>query len=299
MSRKPAQLAFDAITIEGGLLTPDFLVSLAELKAARQTPADYHLPRGIQVRDEIGRAWRIASAYWPDVEAAVASGGQVSASMSTILREAFGWGSLTPAAEPAIIDGRSYPVSALAVTGTVPVVLGSPISDLDKPLVNYGDGQKRRSAFGLVQEYLNAASTALWGIATNGLVLRVTRDNASLTRPSWIEADLARIMREERYADFSALWLLLHESRFGSIGAPVHDCVLEQWRSASAAAGIAARERLRDGVEAALRELGNGFLQHPANASLRAQLQSGALEAAGLQQQLLRLVYRLIFLLVA
>jgi hypothetical protein len=106
-------------------------------------------------------------------------------------------------------------------------------------------------------------------------------------------------MREERYADFSALWLLLHESRFGSIGAPVHDCVLEQWRSASAAAGIAARERLRDGVEAALRELGNGFLQHPANASLRAQLQSGALEAAGLQQQLLRLVYRLIFLLVA
>jgi hypothetical protein len=66
-----------------------------------------------------------------------------------------------------------------------------------------------------VQEYLNAQDGALWGVASDGLTLRIIRDNASLTRPAWIEADLQRIFSEERYADFAALWLLLHETRFG------------------------------------------------------------------------------------
>src|SRR6185312_13656733 len=196
------------------------------------------------------------------------------------------------------VEGRSFPISAFALGGTVPVVFATASTDLDKALSGFGDEQKRRSAFGLVQEYLNATA-ALWGVATNGVTLRITRDNASFTRLSWIEADLARIMREERYADFSLLWLLLHESRFGSPAGLQHECILEQWRVASASAGMAARDRLRDGVEAALRELGNGFLQHPANVALRERLQSGSLDPAGYQQQLLRLIYRLIFLLVA
>ncbi len=299
MTRRTARLGFDAISIEGGLLTPDYLATIAALEAPRQTPADYRIPRGLQVRDEIGRAWRIALAHWPDVERAAGAGESVVESMTAILRDAFGWASLATARDPRIVDGRRFPISATALGDTVPLVFASGGADLDKPLVNFGDGRKRRSAFGLLQEYLNAVPNALWGVTTNGLALRITRDNASLTRPAWIEADVARIMREERYADFSALWLLLHESRFGSDSAPAYECPLEVWRAASAAAGTTARERLRDGVEVALRELGNGFLQHPANDALRSRLKSGALEPAGYQQQLLRLVYRLIFLLVA
>lgn len=299
MRRRSARFGFDALSIEGGLFTPDFLVTIADLKAPRQSAADYRVPRGIQVRDEIGRAWRIALAYWQDVESAVAGGGSVVAPMTAILRDAFGWTSLVTTATPRTIEERAFPISASALDDTVPLVFASGGSDLDKPLVNFGDGHKRRSAFGLLQEYLNAASSALWGVTTNGLALRITRDNAALTRPAWIEADLARIMREERYADFSALWLLLNESRFGSAGAPPHECSLEAWRAASASAGTAARDRLRDGVEVAIRELGSGFLQHPANGPLRERLQSGALDPAGYQQQLLRLVYRMIFLLVA
>jgi len=297
--KRPTRLGFDAIGIEGGLLTPDFLAMIAELRAPRQTPADYRVPRGIQVRDEIGRAWRIALAHWQDVESAVAAGGSVIGPVTAILRDAFGWTSLTTTTAPPVVEERAFPISASALDGSVPLVIASGGTDLDKPLVNFGDGHKRRSAFGLLQEYLNATPSALWGVTTNGVALRITRDNASLTRPAWIEADLARIMREERYADFSALWLLLNESRFGAAGAPPHECPLEAWRAASASAGTAARDRLRDGVEVAIRELGNGFLQHPANDALRGRLQAGALDPAGYQQQLLRLVYRLIFLLVA
>jgi hypothetical protein len=85
-------------------------------------------------------------------------------------------------------------------------------------------------------------------LAANGLNLRLTRDNASLTRPAYIEADLKRVFEGEDFADFTALWLLLHASRFGTAGAPPSDCPLERWREAGQKEGVAAR-KLRGGVE--------------------------------------------------
>ena len=95
------------------------------------------------------------------------------------------------------------------------------------------------------------------------------------------------------------LWLLVHASRFGVAGTPPSDCALERWRDAGQREGLAARDRLRDGVEAALLSLGGGFLSHPDNASLRERLHSGELALPEFFGQLLRLVYRLIFLLAA
>src|SRR5262245_6161521 len=60
-----------------------------------------------------------------------------------------------------------------------------------------------------------------------------------------------------------------------------------------------ARDRLRDGVEAAVLSLGNGFLEHPDNGALRGMLHGGELTLTDYFGQLLRLVYRLIFLLAA
>src|SRR6185503_16256965 len=154
----------------------------------------------------------------------------------------------------------------------VPVVIAPAESGLDTLSPVFGDGGRRRSAFGLAQEYLNSQDGALWGMTSDGAALRILRDNASLTRPAWIEADLSRIFTEERYADFAALWLLLHESRFGREGQPVTDCALETWRNAGREEGTRAREHLRRGVEEALIALGRGFLAHPENQTLRADL---------------------------
>src|SRR5690606_35311878 len=78
---------------------------------------------------------------------------------------------------------------------------------------------------------------------------------------------------------------------------PPQQCVLEAWYAASREQGTRAREQLRGGVELALRELGQGFLSDPANTALRDRLARGALTPQGYYQQLLRLVYRFIFLL--
>jgi len=56
---------------------------------------------------------------------------------------------------------------------------------------------------------------------------------------------------------------------------------------------------MRDGVEECIRIFADGFLGHPSNESLRNEIGSGRLTAAALYKQFLKLVYRLIFLLVA
>src|SRR6202040_1980953 len=69
------EIAFDALQIEGGLLAADWLAKVAQLKAPFQSEADYAVPKGLNLRDEIGRYWRIAQAYWVDLAAGRAARG--------------------------------------------------------------------------------------------------------------------------------------------------------------------------------------------------------------------------------
>jgi len=300
--RQEAQLAFEALSIEGGLLSADWLARAAQLSAGSQGEADYRIPKGLNLRDEIGRYWRIAQAHWSEFVAGRAGGADPRALTERfvygLLREGFGFASLALVA-PAELEGRSYPIGALALGKGVPIVVAPSGSGLDTLSPAFGDGGRRRSAFGLAQEFLNASDDALWGITTDGITLRILRDNASLTRPSWIEADLASIFTEERYADFAALWLIAHETRFGAADRPPTESPLERWRSAGREEGTRAREHLRKGVEDALLALGQGFLSHPNNHRLRSGLETGVITRDALFQQLLRLVYRLLFLLTA
>ena len=297
-----ARIAFEALSIEGGLLGADWLGRVAQLEATAQAPADYRVPKGLNIRDEIARSWRIAQACFREMEAGRASGGDVHALaerfLDAFLRDAVGFTSLARA-EPTTIDDRVYPIRFFALGNRVPVVMAPTGASLDTPLPEFGDERRRRSAFGLLQEYLNASAAALWGLAADGLSLRIARDNASLTRPAWIEADLGRMFTEELYPDFAALWLLAHESRFGRAGDPPESCTLEVWRETSRQEGTRARDKLSAGFRQALEILGQGFLSHTANRKLRSELHAGELTKEGYSGQLLRLVYRLVFLLTA
>ena len=175
--------------------------------------------------------------------------------MQALLRDGFGFASLLPAPEIER-DGRRFPISFQALDGRAPVVIGGHDADIEAASqARFGDGRRKRSAVGLLQEWLNATAEALWGIAANGLVLRLMRDNASLTRPAWVEADLERIFVERRFADFSILWLLLHETRFGRADAPAADAPLEAWYAGCREQGTAARDALRAGGDKNLRDV--------------------------------------------
>jgi hypothetical protein len=294
-----ATLAFDALTIEGALIAPAMLARIAEQKGGGQAESDYNVPKGLTLRDEIARYFRIGQALFTDLYAiARPSAAATTRFVEALLRDVFGFGDISRVGTRTL-DERLYAVTLEARAGRVPVVVVPPSDELDAPSAHLPSEGRRRSAASAVQDWLNASEGTLWGLCSNGIQLRLVRDNASLTRPAFIQADLRRIFEGEAFADFAALWLLIHASRLGAPGAAPTDCALEQWREAGAKEGTAAREHLRAGVEAALLSLGGGFVGHPDNATLRERLASAALPLPYFFGQLLRLVYRLIFLLAA
>ena len=294
-----AILAFDALTIEGALIAPALLARIAEQKAGGQAESDYNVPKGLTLRDEIARYFRIGQALFRELFASTTPPAAATTRfVETLLRDVFGFADICRVGMR-MFGERLYPVTLETRAGRVPVVVVPPSDELDAPSAHLPSEGRRRSAASAVQDWLNASDDALWGLCSNGAQLRLLRANASLTRPAFIQADLRRIFEGEAFADFAALWLLIHASRFGMPGLAPTDCPLEHWREAGAKEGITARERLREGVEAALLSLGGGFLGHPDNTVLRERLASGALPLPEYFGQLLRLVYRLIFLLAA
>jgi hypothetical protein len=305
-SRSPA-LAFDALTVEGSLIAHAMLARIAQHQAGGQTETDYGIPKGLTLRDEIARYFRMGQALFRELTASPTPSHAATAGfVEKLLTTAFGFTDIQRVGRRTVGD-RTFTLTLEALGGRAPIVVVPPADDLDRPSDHLatdpgsasGAGGRRRSAASALQDWLNAHDGALWGLAANGLNLRLTRDNASLTRPAYIEADLKRVFEGEDFADFTALWLLLHASRFGTAGAPPSDCPLERWREAGQKEGVAARDKLRGGVEEALLSLGNGFLAHAENGPLRDKVKSGELPLPAYFGQLLRLVYRLIFLLAA
>lgn len=291
-------LGFDTLRLEGALLLPDLLEKAAQGKASCQQPEDYHVPRGFTLQEEIGRAFRIAQAQWKvfsggfertDLDAAASA----RAFVEEFLRDALGYTDVRATA-PRSVGERTFPVT-LQAAPSIPVVVAPADLDLDDPdpaFAPQGGGARKKSSFQLLQEYLNAEPEARWGVATNGRKLRLVRDAATLTRPSFIEFDLETMLGQTRYPDFAALWRLLHASRATRQPEPVW----ETWRSDGQREGARVREGLRVGVEAALVTLGEGFLKHPANEPLRRALIAGELKRNEYFEELLRLIYRFIFL---
>lgn len=303
------QQAFESLTVIGGLIGNQVLTDLREPnKLEYRSEADYGLVKGLKLNDEITRYWRIARAHWDqykqELERKDAQPAKLTREWIThLLVDVLQY----PLEQSRTIEigERSFPIRQAAFDGAVPVVISQPAIKLDQPDEAFGvDGQRRKPA-GLLQEYLNATDKTLWGFVSDGKLMRVYRDNPAMTRLAWLEIDFTRLFDEDNLADFAAIWLLLHASRLeprasaeGGPALPEH-CILEQWRTAGQETGERALESLREGVTKALCELGTGFLEHPESASLREALQSETLSRQDFYNQLLRLVYRLLFLLTA
>jgi hypothetical protein len=290
MARKPVvdMSAWPSLSLEGNLIAPAMVASVDRREASEQTEADYRIRKGLTIREEISTAFRVGQSHF-DTFAKVAnpSADATRRLIKAFLQETFGFDDLAPA------DGALSFIAG----GRVPVVVVPPSDEkLDRRSATLSTDRTRSPAFAL-QDHLNEHDETLWGLVTNGTLIRLMRDNASLTRPAYIEADLSQIFTNEDAASFAVLWLLIHRTRFGVAGAPATDCALERWRDAGSKEGEVARDRLAVQVQIALKVLGSGFLE--ANPDLRDKLTSGEINLTEWFNELLRLVYRLIFLMVA
>ncbi len=311
---KPSTLNLPTLRLDGALFLPDVLEKAALGTGRLQTDADYGIPKGLKQKDEYSRAFQIASALWrhfaPQMERADLDASHATASFATeLLRTALGY-PVVGASTGVTVGERHYPVTHMASNGLgkqLPIVIAPHSLGLDDADPRFGvrhadgsaSGTRKKSAFQLMQELLNASPDHQWGLVTNGKTLRLLRDAATLTRPSYLDIDLADLLSGQRYAEFAYAWRLLHASRAGlqasSDPQAQPPVVWEAWREAGQEEGTRVRNGLRLGVTQALLTFGNGFVQHPANASLREALHTGQLSQADYFAQLLRLIYRLIF----
>jgi hypothetical protein len=302
VSQRSQHTMFTTVRSEGAILPMDLLQRIALLDATLDglTPDNYHLLGTEKLNEAINHAWNHLLGAWVTFKSAREKLPERD-SGTTLTRERWllpmfselGYGRLLTA-KPLEINEQSYPISH--GWQHTPIHLVSCKFDLDHAGRNAA-GSLRTSPHSLVQEVLNRSENSLWGFVSNGLQLRVLRNNVSLTRQAYVEFDLEAMMNGEVYADFVLLWLLCHQSRVEA-ERPA-DCWLERWSRTAHQEGTRALEQLRIGVEKAITALGSGFLAHRANTRLKERLRSGKLDTQDYYRQLLRLVYRLIVLFVA
>lgn len=293
---------FIYVKLEGPLLTYDQLKRVLDGKAEGVSPGEYGLAPGEKINEAISREWEKAQRHWQAFRKGL-DGLPSDDPATSLTRERWlmplfsilGYGRLQ-AARGLKANGEDYPISHFFSASPLHL-LGCRVR-LDQKTAGLR-GAARVSPHGLVQEYLNRNGDSLWGIVTNGETLRLLRDNANVARMSYIEFDLLGMMEGGAYGDFALMWMMLHATRIEAREGKPEDCLLEAWAKSSKDNGVRALDDLRVGVEAALKALGAGFIQESFNAKLRSSLQDGMISAQEYLNQLMRLVYRLIFLFVA
>ena len=336
-----------AIQIQGSLLAPDMTSQLVVGSIKGQSPSDFGFGQNDKLADEIAAAWGDAKAYWTAYQRALSrlddneTATKITRELWAIpLLKSLGY-HLEYTAKAEVVDGQTYAISHRAISNK-----NSPITNPELRITNYvseaspkeilqiinyppvhiigcrvkldekpPSGKPRLSAHSLIQEYLNKTEH-LWAIATNGYRWRLLRDCSLMTRLSYIEFDLQQILEGENFAEFGLFYRLFHRSRLPEGMEDGDECLLEYYHQEALQQGGRVRERLRDGVEKALIQLGNGFLQHPQNEALREkfnptpnsesnnpELNNYELRITNYElnyyRQLLRLIYRLLFLMVA
>ena len=292
------------VVAAGGLLSRDVLnhISASDQTLPGTNPTDYGLVQGERIGNAAARSWNRLVGVWANFRQAETRLPDTDRTATTITRERWlkplleelGFVAL-PRARNLSFAEKEYPISH-EWDNTVPIHQLGWRLPVDKRTPGI-TGAAKTSPHSLLQEFLNRSDQHLWGIVTNGQVLRLLRDNATLTRQAYCEFDLQAIFDGDSYSDFQTLWRTCHRTRFEGI--PPASCYLEKWNIESITAGTRALGQLREGVKNAIETIGTGFLFHHHNTQLRHNLRQGDLTTQRFHHQLLRLVYRMLFLLVA
>lgn len=205
------------------------------------------------------------------------------------------------------VSGTGYDITYTCQDlGKMPfIVIGENISaegsidTLDKCSLDYRakGGMRKKSAHATMLEYLNATEN-VYGIISNGQVIRLIRNSGQLVKLTYIEFDLRRMLEEDKYTEFCLMFRLLHSSRFRTSGDS--PCVMERWFNMSIESGNRIRNGLSLAVQKTMETIGNAVLTSEGNCNetLRNAFSEGTMDAAKLNKELIHFIYRLLFLFI-
>lgn len=205
------------------------------------------------------------------------------------------------------VAGTNYDISYTCHDlGKMPfIIIGEGISadgsidTLDKCSLDYRakGGMRKKSAHATMLEYLNATEN-VYGIISNGQILRIIRNSGQLVKLTYIEFDLRHMLEEDKYTEFCLMFRLLHASRFRTSGD--EPCVMERWFNMSIESGNRIRNGLSRAVQTTMETIGNAVLtsEGEGNDALREAFANGTMDATQLNKELIHFIYRLLFLFI-
>jgi hypothetical protein len=287
---------FECLDVKGGMFSIDFLHRIADLDQSIEgiDPETFDEADKSSLDSLIGATWGMVGHLWRTLGNKAIESGEGSKTMAWISRFLDSLGIKlgtkqyqTPEDRPNISRHAHGSLFHVVPTG----------AELDER----GElkGTKRISPHALIQGQLNSSNELTWGLLSNGLKLRLLR---SSNRPSVIEVldfDLLKMFEENHYGDFKLLFILLHRSRWPEDATKHDQCWLETWYKQSNKEGVSALEDLQKCVIRAAECLGTGVIRLRAgNMQLREFLKNDVEAKDILQRELMRLVYRMIFIFV-
>lgn len=293
---------FPSIEIQGSILSTDLLAKIRSEQATFQQGKDFNPDlTNAKLKDEISLAWQEAKGQWTIYKSKLArlKEGETGTTetrnfwISPLLTN-LGY-NLTFNRQSEELNGESFPIGYRdSNLDGFPVYVGGYHESLDKRPENK---QLRVSPHAMVQEYLNY-SEHLYGMVTNGRQLRLLRDASRITRLSYVEFNLEKMMEEDLYSDFVILYRVLHASRMPKKIDGGAESIIERYHQEGLEAGSTIRSKLGDAVKEAIKTLANGFINHPNNTELREAVASDKFSADEYYRHQLRIIYRLLFLFV-
>ena len=221
--------SFPSVRIEGGLLGPDLLDELVAGDLPGQRPGEFGLDGRRNLTAELAAVFADARAYWS------AFGHRLERLQeddlaTTATRDAWvvpllgllGY-ELQRNRRAHEVDGLTFAISHLAgeCNEATPVHIVGARQELGRLPPS---GRPRLAPHSLVQEYLNRTEQ-VWGLVTNGLVLRLLRNSSFVRRQAYIEFDLRKLLEERRFADFAVLYRLMHRTRLRRGAGGADECL--------------------------------------------------------------------------
>ena len=306
-----------SVNIQGNIISSEIIEKIrSEEQGYYQRPSYFDTDHSL--REEIGNAWINAKALW-NIFKSKKERVKDEDSGTTETRKS--WmepflAELNFTATKALVyqhaeSGKRFDISHRddELDG-FPIHLVSFKQSLDKATVN-----GKSSPHALVQEYLNKVEHT-YALVSNGIFLRLLRDSSRIVRISYYEFNLEKMMEEDLFSDFAILYRTLHSSRFKQKNDFPDGCIFETYHLQSLESGSRLRSSLSSAVINALvgypngivsaknqnfkkqTGLANGFILNPHNLELREQIASGGIAADTFYAELLRLIYRFLFLIV-
>ena len=294
---------FPSIDIQGSIISSELLGKIRSEQATFQQGKDFrHDFTTAKLKDEISSAWQDAKGQWTIFQNKLnrLNNGDTGTTetrnfwMVPMLSN-LGY-NLNFNRQSEELNGKLFPISYRdSQLDGFPVYIAGYNESLDKRPENR---QLRVSPHAMVQEYLNY-SEHLYGIVTNGKQLRLLRDASRITRLSYLEFNLQKMMEEDLYSDFVLLYRLLHSSRMPLKIDGGAESIMEKYHQEGLEAGSTIRDKLGKAVKDSILDLAKGFINHPDNGVLRQIMATCQPEdAADYYHHQLRIIYRLLFLFV-